>query len=64
MRHAAVSIGVRLAFAVGALAGIPAMTRWRLLSLLIAMAPLAAAMVVDGKRPKDAGERGRGSDME
>lgn len=64
VQHAAISIGVWIAFAAGALAGIPAMNRWGSISLLFAMAPLAAAILVDLTRPREVGEKDPGTDME
>lgn len=64
IQHAAVSIGVWLAFAAGALAGIAAVPRWGSAALLPAMAPLAVAIAVDWKKPRAVGEKDPGTDME
>jgi uncharacterized membrane protein YoaK (UPF0700 family) len=64
MQHAAVNLGVWLTFAGGALAGIPAVDRWGSAALVLAMAPLAVAIVVDWRRPRAVGEKDPGTDMQ
>ena len=64
MQYAAVNIGVWLAFAAGALGGIRAVARWGSAALLLAMAPLAVAILVDLKKPRAVGEKDPGTDLE
>ena len=64
MQYAAVKLGVWLTFAGGGLAGVAAVHRWGLAALLLAMAPLAVAIVLDCIKPRAVGEKDPGTDME